>query len=101
LACFSLPSALFAYELPTDNQDMSVYPNPNPDGIFQLETLADLSNATVTVSTLAGQVVFRSGVLNLNERKQIQLENLAPGPYILNVTADGFKVSKRIQIGTK
>jgi hypothetical protein len=101
LACFSLPSSLLTYELPTDNQDLSVYPNPNPDGIFLLETLADLSNATVTVYTLAGQLVFRSAALNLNERKQIQLEGLAPGPYILNVTAGDFKVSKRIQIGMK
>lgn len=99
--CLSLPSTVVNYDVPTNNQDVSIYPNPSPDGIFLIETLADLSNASVTVYTLTGQLVYRSTETTLNDRKQIQLLRLAPGPYILKVDADGVHVSKRILIGNR
>lgn len=99
LVCVSLPSAPFAYALPTDIQDVSVYPNPSPDGLFLLETLANLNNAVVRVYTLSGQLVLRSSVLVLDQRRQLNLQSLSPGPYIVNLEADGVRVSKRIQIG--
>ncbi|MEZ0608491.1 T9SS type A sorting domain-containing protein [Fibrella sp. WM1] len=99
--CLSLPSTVVNYDLPTNNQDVSIYPNPSPDGIFLIETLADLSNASVTVYTLTGQLVYRSTETTLNDRRQLQLLRLAPGPYILKLDADGVHVSKRILIGNQ
>ncbi len=99
LVCLSLPSGSFTYQLPNTNQNISVYPNPSPDGNFTIESLADLDNAVVTVYTLAGQCVFQSTPTLVNGRRQLPLYMLTPGPYIISIQTGNLKVSKRIQVG--
>ena len=99
LVCLSLPSAPYNFVLPASGQTLSIYPNPSPDGIFLVEALEDLSNAVITIYTLSGQQVYQADATTLGDRKRLQLYMLAPGPYILQLQATGFKTSKRIQIG--
>lgn len=99
LVCLSLPSISFTYQLPIGNQNISLYPNPNPDGNFLIETLADLSNATITVYTLSGQQVYQTTPTLLDGRRQISLAALLPGPYLILIQSGNTKVTKRVQIG--
>lgn len=99
LTCFSAPSAPYAFTIDPNNKGLSVYPNPNPDKIVLVETQANLTNATLTVYTLTGQVVLTTVVPSFDERKQVVLTGLPSGPYVLRVQAADFDVSKRILLG--
>lgn len=99
ITCFSLPSTPYTFTVDASNQGLSVYPNPNPDRIVVLETQENLINATITISTLTGQLVYSVTSPTFDERKQLVLTNLLPGSYVLRVRADGFDVAKRILLG--
>lgn len=99
LICYSATSAPLNYVVTTDNGGLSVYPNPSPAKEVTLETLRNLTNAAVTIYSLMGQVVFTAVVPVLDERKRIDLINLAAGPYILEIRSADFRVTKRIVIG--
>ena len=87
------------FTIDPSNRGLSIYPNPNPDKIVLIETLANLTNATVTIYTLQGQVVSTATVPSFDERKQLALTGLPSGVYILRVQAADFDVSKRILLG--
>lgn len=99
LTCFSNPSAIYAFTVDPNNQGLSVYPNPNPDKIVRVETQENLTNATLTIYTLTGQIVQTVAVPVFDERKQLVLTGLPAGQYLLRVQASGFDVSKRILLG--
>lgn len=99
LTCFSVPSTPYAFTVDPNNQGLSVYPNPNPDKIVRVETQANLTNATLTIYTLTGQVVLTTGVPLFDDRKQLVLTGLPSGQYLLRVQATDFDVSKRILLG--
>ena len=99
LICFSAPSTSYTYQLPTDNQNISLYPNANPDGLFLIETLLDLNDAVITVFTLTGQQVYKTQASLIDGRRQLNLTMLAPGPYIIAIQSGSNRVTKRVQIG--
>ncbi|GAB3733401.1 T9SS type A sorting domain-containing protein [Spirosoma lituiforme] len=99
LTCFSALSSPITFTIDANNRGLSIYPNPNPDKILTLETQANLTNATITVYTLTGQVTLTAVVPVFDERKQLILTGLPSGSYILRVQASGFDVSKRILVG--
>lgn len=77
--------------------NVSVFPNPNKDGNVQLQfNLKEATDMQITVVDVTGKVVYatqlkgaRSGVKNLN------LQNLANGLYVVKVTtASGFTGKK-------
>jgi len=77
------------------NNQMLVYPNPS-NGNFTLN-LFEIENATITVVSITGQVVYtETGVSNI---AGITLENLTPGLYLVNAEyADGKKITKSVVI---
>ncbi|GAB4001021.1 hypothetical protein GCM10028807_55950 [Spirosoma daeguense] len=99
LTCFSTASAPYSFTIDVSNRGLSIYPNPNPDKIVFVETQANLSNATLTLYTLNGQVVLTTTVGVFDERKQLILTGYPSGPYILRVQSGTFDVSKRIIVG--
>ncbi|GAB4015407.1 T9SS type A sorting domain-containing protein [Spirosoma koreense] len=99
LTCFSHPSAPVSFTIDPNNQGLSIYPNPNPDKIIVLETQENLVNATVTLFTLYGQLVYSTAVPLFDERKRLVLSGLPSGSYLLRVQAADFNVSKRIILG--
>ncbi|GAB2607053.1 hypothetical protein GCM10027190_63180 [Spirosoma areae] len=99
LTCFSLPSSPLTFTIDLSNKGLSIYPNPNPDKIVTIETLANLTNAVVTVYTLTGQPVLTIPTITFDERKQLVLTGLPSGAYILRVQSADFDVAKRILLG--
>ncbi|GAA4467856.1 hypothetical protein GCM10023189_52260 [Nibrella saemangeumensis] len=99
LTCYSTPSASFQFIPFTDNQGLSVYPNPSPEKEVILETFEDLKNALVTVYTLSGQQLFTTTVEEFNERKRLDLRGLAAGSVIIQVRSANFNVAKRVILG--
>ncbi|WP_185716302.1 T9SS type A sorting domain-containing protein [Larkinella knui] len=99
LVCASDFSAPLAFTLIIDNDGLSVYPNPSPTKEITIETLEDITNATVTLTTLSGQVLWVANVTTFNERKYWNFSTVPSGQYILTVRSPTFKVSKRLLIG--
>ncbi|MFC5413033.1 T9SS type A sorting domain-containing protein [Larkinella bovis] len=99
LVCSSDFSAAIAYTLITDNDGLSIYPNPSPDKVVMIETLEDITNVTLTLSTLSGQVLWRTTVSSFAERQRWTLSTVPPGHYVLTVRSATFKASKRLILG--
>ncbi|QMW01992.1 T9SS type A sorting domain-containing protein [Spirosoma foliorum] len=99
LVCYSIPSTPISFSIDANNKGLSVYPNPNPDKILTIETLENLTNATVTVYTLTGQQVLSTNVPSFVDRQRLTLTGMPSGSYILRVQASDFDVSKRIILG--
>ncbi|GAB4054832.1 T9SS type A sorting domain-containing protein [Spirosoma litoris] len=99
LVCYSLPSSPISFSIDANNKGLSVYPNPNPDKVLTIETLENLTNATVTVYTLTGQQVLSTNVPSFVDRQRLTLTGMPSGSYILRVQASDFDVSKRIILG--
>jgi hypothetical protein len=99
LTCFSLPSTPLLFTVDPNNKGLSVYPNPNPDKILTLETEQNLTNASITIYSLTGQVLLTTTVPLFNDRKVLSLTGMPPGQYIIRVQATNFDVAKRISLG--
>jgi|GEM_PF-383906 len=96
LTCYSKPSTAFRLAFDPGDSGLSVYPNPS-QGMLTLETREDLPNATVTVFSLDGRVIFSDLVPRFDERKRLDLRT-TPGLYLLRVQAGDFQQLKRIRI---
>ncbi|MGA0559376.1 sialate O-acetylesterase [Larkinella sp. VNQ87] len=99
LVCASDFSAPIAFTLIIDNDGLSVYPNPSPDKEITIETLEDIRDATVTLSTLSGQVLWKTTLTTFNERKFWNLSMVPAGHYVITVRSSTFNVSKRLILG--
>jgi hypothetical protein len=99
LTCASQVSAPYLYTLPRDNGDLSVYPNPSPDKNVSVETLPIVDNASIFIYTLLGQRVFKTYTEQLAGPIRLNLLNLPPGEYLIQVEGDGFKGIKRVLVG--
>ena len=99
LTCFSVPSTPLLFTVDPNNKGLSVYPNPNPDKILTLETEQNLTNASITIYSLTGQVLLTTTVSTFNDRKVLSLTGMPPGQYIIRVQATNFDVAKRISLG--
>ncbi|AQG81189.1 T9SS type A sorting domain-containing protein [Spirosoma montaniterrae] len=99
LTCFSLPSAPLVFTVDLTNNGLSVYPNPNPDKIVRVELRENLTDVTLTLYSLRGEVLRTFNVPIFDERKALELTYLPAGSYVLRVQARDFDASKRIVIG--
>lgn len=98
LTCFSTFSNEIQFVSSENLEGLNVYPNPVTSGYFAVETIENLQNATLTVHTLAGQVVYSATVPSFSERKLIDVKGLTSGQYIVRLKAVGFNVGRRIVI---
>jgi hypothetical protein len=98
LTCYSDFSAPKAFTFDASNGGLSVYPNPTSEGVVTIETLENLENAAVTIYSLSGAQVFAAQIPSLNERKALDIANLAQGVYIIRVQSASFDLSKRLII---
>jgi hypothetical protein len=74
---------------PLANQGLSVYPNPN-QGSFFLYNEGNSREASIKVYNLQGQVVFRHNqMLMQGGRHAIDMGDVAPGMYMIEVSSKG------------
>jgi hypothetical protein len=99
LVCYSLPSTPYTLTIDPSVNGLSIYPNPNPDKVVIIETQENILNAIVSIYTLNGQLVTTRNVGIFDERKQLILQEIPAGVYILQVQGTGFSRSKRILLG--
>ncbi len=97
-SCFSAFSKVLTGYKTSPDEGLILYPNPNNSGLLALETLRDLSNVEITITTLNGQEVFYQKYATLNERKILTLTSLPEGQYIVRLTSTGFNQTKKILI---
>lgn len=98
LTCYSNFSNEIPFVSTENSEGLSVYPNPVQNGYIAIETIEDLQNVDLTVSTLAGQVVYSDKVPSFNERKLINITGLTSGQYIVRLKTAGFNVARRVLI---
>jgi hypothetical protein len=95
LTCISAESS---YDLVTyDDKGLSVYPNPS-SGVFTIESRYGLDKVTITVYSLAGQLLYEGKLDVLNTQKTLDLSALTESTYILRVEATNFKIAKLISV---
>jgi hypothetical protein len=78
---------------------LNVYPNPS-NGVFNLEvSLKDASDLTISISDIAGRKAFETTEKNVTDlTKQISLNNLSKGIYVVNIKTATGSANQRIVI---
>lgn len=98
LTCISKPSAGFNFVLEPSTTGLGVYPNPSLDGKVTVETLENLTNATLVIYDLTGKPVFETAMPALNDQIQFDFSFLPIGAYYIQVKSDNFKQGQKIVI---
>ncbi|WP_234736694.1 T9SS type A sorting domain-containing protein [Tellurirhabdus bombi] len=98
LTCYSAFSNALDYVIADDDKGLTIYPNPSPSGQVSLEVRENLTNATLNIYTLHGQLVYTTTIPTFNSRRALDLSVLMPGQYIVQVRAAGFNAANRLII---
>lgn len=98
LVCYSAYSNAVTLFIPYLDKGFRVYPNPNPTGIFTVETIGDNLNAEVAVFTLTGQKVYSGSFSDLKEKRTLDLRQLEKGVYIIRLVSGSYEASSRVII---
>lgn len=86
--CASSPSAEYDFILDLSGNGLNIYPNPNPDGVFTIESYEDLKNVRLQVVNLEGKLAYEQQIPNLVNSQLITLPKLPPGAYVLKVASE-------------
>jgi Carbohydrate esterase, sialic acid-specific acetylesterase/Secretion system C-terminal sorting domain len=95
LRCFSAPSTPYKYIIDPSNKGLSIFPNPAPKGIINIETLEDHENALVSFYDLRGILMREYTVPKFDSRKTFDLKDMPRGSFLIGVKAKDFNVIKR------
>ena len=72
-----------------NSSDISIYPNPTKD-VLNIKLDAASHQASYSIYNMSGKLI-KEGILN----KQIRIEELMEGAYILKLNIDGKLISKK------
>ncbi len=95
LTCESAPSKSLFLRLAND--DITLYPNPAVDIIY-LETKENLKNVELLFYTLTGKLVYRFYITDTTERKDLDLNKVESGHYLVKIKGADFEKTERIII---
>ncbi|MBW6460443.1 MAG: carboxypeptidase regulatory-like domain-containing protein [Bacteroidales bacterium] len=74
-----------------------LYPNPASDVLhIGMESLLPAGKADIHIFNFLGQIVQSHTGYATNDRMTIPLTGLSPGIYLLNISSDGFSVSRKV-----
>lgn len=73
---------------------IAVFPNPS-SGIFNIQSHQSIENVTISIADMNGRIVYQSKSENLNG-KQLDLNNLQTGIYILSIKNNTFSHSQKL-----
>ena len=96
--CYSPYSNVVEIFIPYLDKGLRVYPNPNPTGIFTIETIGDNPNAEISLFTLNGQKVYTSYLNDLKEKRTLDFRHLEKGVYVFRLVSGSYEASSRIII---
>ncbi len=71
----------------------ALYPNPTT-GIFYMEFLYEVKNATITITDINGKIVQQKQVSGF--KVSCDLSNLANGTYLITIVDKGYKSTKKL-----
>lgn len=95
LTCESAPSKSLFLRLASD--DITLYPNPAVDIIY-LETKENLKNVELLFYTYAGKLVYRFFITDTTERKDLDLNKVENGNYLVKIKGADFEKTERVII---
>ena len=72
-----------------------LYPNPSRNGIFQLNLLNDYKKVKVHISNMSGKLIKIEERQFAQKNIVIDLSSYPSGIYIINITADGKRLSPK------
>ncbi len=81
-------------------ESLVLAPNPGNGHFFILNRDLYISNATITISSVNGQVVYKESGVDImkNQRKYFDLSNFQGNLYILKIVSDDYSEQKKIII---
>ena len=98
LVCYSPFSQIINFLIPEGDNGLRVYPNPNPTGLFTIETFADNPNAQINIYNTLGAVVYTGTIAELKEKRTLDLRFFEPGIYIIRVSSGNFTATTKLFI---
>jgi hypothetical protein len=98
LRCFSSPSASYKFIIDPSNKGLSIFPNPIPKDILNMETLEDHENALVSFYDLRGLLIKEEIVLKFDSKKVFDMKDMPRGTLLIGIKAKDFNVVKRVFI---
>jgi hypothetical protein len=98
LRCFSPLSNEYEFKIDKSMQGLSIFPNPAPNSIINIETLEDLNDAVINIYNFKGTLLKSYDVPNFDERRTFDLSEIHRGSFLINVKAKDFNVFKRVYI---
>jgi len=83
-----------------NSNELILAPNPNTGNFFLLAPSLDIVNATVLISNINGQIVYKENNVSFvrNERKYFNLSFLPGNTYVLQIVSGSFSQQKKIVI---
>ena len=95
ISCSSANSNIIFFKASSDI--VTLYPNPTANLLY-IETKEDIKNLDIRIYNLIGKLVLKYIADDTTERKEIDLNNLEKGSYIIRIKSDGFENSSRLII---
>ncbi|WP_435355763.1 T9SS type A sorting domain-containing protein [Emticicia sp. SJ17W-69] len=96
LLCYSPYSTNVNFTISEGDNGMKLYPNPNPTGIFYIETINENPDAKIYVYTLSGKRVLSLTMSDIKEKRVLDLRSLESGNYIIRLISNEFTASQKI-----
>lgn len=72
-----------------------LYPNPSRNGIFQLKLLSDYNKVEIQAHNISGKLIKTIVVKPNNKNIKLDLSSYPSGMYIINIIADGKRLSPK------
>tara|TARA_B100000902_G_C26643715_1_gene590376 strand:- start:20 stop:568 length:549 start_codon:yes stop_codon:yes gene_type:complete len=98
---FELPDFGFECILAPLTKNLIVIPNPNKGDFFLLNSSdIDIINATITITNINGQEVYKEDNIDLvkRERKYFHLSNFSYNMYVLQIVSTNYSEQMKIVI---
>lgn len=96
LRCFSPASKPYNFVIDPSNKGLSIFPNPVPKDVINIETIDEHENVTINFYDLRGFLVKEYTIPKIDSRKTLDIKAMPRGPFVLEFKAKDYKVLKRV-----